>query len=680
MKTFLKRGLATGLTIGVLFSTLPVAASAEENALVSIDWNVTYQEIDGFGFTQEEECTYNMEEPYRSEVMDLLFDKEKGIGCSILRTEIGCGESKPTIMPEEGVIDKSGDPRELWYFEEALARGVDKIYGTVWSPPAWMKTHNSVNNGGWLKKKYYQTFADYLAQYVKIYKEEFGIDIYGVSPANEPENPALWKSCLWSGLQMKDFVKNYLYPTFEREGLDTKIMIGESGFWSDSVAKPLLNDESTQEMVDIVTAHQYQGSIKDLPTAREKGKHLWMSELCDTVGKYHVEIDDAVGWGKIIHEFMTIPQANAFLYWRGAHTTNTNQTMIRIDSPTSYTVPKRLYALGHFSKFVRPGWVRIDATDEAYSGLRVSAYKDPETGDFAIVIINDDRNNNRVVDFELKNFTAGSVTPYLTDLNYDMEQMEPVPVQDGRFTLSVGAESMITLTGTEGSAPIEKTSYDVTDTLDNMDLLYSHTDGWMIETGNENGRYDNSMNCLRRTELSAQNAVYKFDELSDFKATIHFCDDTSGIAFYVSQDGEVYTPLETISTKPVATAKEWNRVQFSPAGGIPQGTRYLMIEFSGGENCWNKHLSEISFKGQLSLKEEAPAVQEVLDVEPVAPEGEIGPGDVTAEVQVVPDAPQQGQPAGESPEVSGEPDRIDAGDSVDTPEPVQTEIVEPVLS
>lgn len=105
-----------------------------------------------------------------------------------------------------------------------------------------------------------------------------------------------------------------------------------------------------------------------------------------------------------------------------------------------------------------------------------------------------------------------------------------------------------------------------------------------------------------------------------------------------------------------------------------------MIEFSGGENCWNKHLSEISFKGQLALKEEAPAVQEVLEVEPVAPEGEIGPSDVTAEVQVVPDAPQQGQPADESPEVSGELGRIDAGNGVDTSEPVQTEIVEPVFS
>lgn len=603
MKAIAKRGVSIALIFALITCSFSTSAWAAGNSVVTVDWNKTYQEIDGFGFTQEEECTYVMEEPYRSEVMDLLFDQEKGIGCSILRTEIGCGESKPTIEPEPGVWDRSGDPRELWYFREALSRGVDKIYGTVWSPPKWMKTNNDWNHGGWVKKQYYQDFADYLAQYVKIYRDEFGIDMYGISPANEPEYPAQWKSCLWSSTQMKDFVENYLYPAFEQEGLSTKIMVGESGFWSDALAKPLLRDSETRHMVDIVTAHQYQGLIIDLPTARENGKHLWLSELCDTTGDYHVEIDDAVGWGKIIHEFMTIPQANAFLYWRGSHATDSNQTLIRLDSNTSYTVPKRLYALGHFSKFVRPGWVRIDATDKAYKDLRVSAYKDPDTGEFAVVIINDDRNNNRVVDFVFEGFTAGYVTPYLTDLDYNMEELEAVPVQNGRFTLSVGAESMITLAGTAGSAPIAQKAYTITDPLNNLDLIHDRTDGWMIETGNGYGRYDNSGSCLRRTEITPQNVTYSFDYLDDFLATIHFCDDISGITFYTSQDGNSFELLETAHTKPVATTKDWHRVQFSPENGIPQGTRFLMIEFSGGADCWNKHLSEISFSGQIASSE-----------------------------------------------------------------------------
>lgn len=599
MKNAIKRVVSAVLIAGVVFGLYPTQAHAAGNGVVSVDWDATYQEIDGFGFTQEEECTYVMQEPYRTEIMDLLFDQEVGIGCSILRTEIGCGESKPTIEPELGVWNKEGDPREIWYFNEALARGVDKIYGTVWTPPKWMKTNNSWTNGGWLKKEHYQNFAQYLAEYVKIYRDEFGFDIYGISPANEPEYPAQWKSCLWSASQMKDFIENYLYPTFQQEGLTTKIMVGESGIWSDSLAKPILNDGNTRHMIDVVTSHQYQGLLIDLPTARENGKHLWQSELCKSNDTFHVGIDNAVDWAKKIHDFMTTAQANAFLFWRGAHAANNDQTLIRLDTDDSYTISKRLYSLGHYSKFVRPGWVRIGATDKAYSGLRTTAYKDPETGDFAIVIVNDDRNNNRVVDFEFRNFAAGSVTPYVTDLNYNMEQLEDVAIQNGRFTISVGAESIMTLTGTNGSAPIDVKSYNIVDELNNMDMLDSCSAGWTIETGNGYGRYDDSESCLRRTELTAEQAVYHLDYLDDFLATIHFCDDVSGIAFYISSDGENYDLLNVNHTKPVATTKDWNRVQFYPANGIPSDTHYLMIEFSGGENCWNKHLTRIQFSGQM---------------------------------------------------------------------------------
>ena len=157
----------------------------------------------------------------------------------------------------------------------------------------------------------------------------------------------------------------------------------------------------------------------------------------------------------------------------------------------------------------------------------------------------------------------------------------------------------MTLTGTNGSAPIEVKSYNIVDELNNMDMLDSCSAGWTIETGNGYGRYDDSESCLRRTELTAEQAVYHLDYLDDFLATIHFCDDVSGIAFYISSDGENYDLLNVNHTKPVATTKDWNRVQFYPANGIPSDTHYLMIEFSGGENCWNKHLSRIQFSGQM---------------------------------------------------------------------------------
>ena len=70
------------------------------------------------------------------------------------------------------------------------------------------------------------------------------------------------------------------------------------------------------------------------------------------------------------------------------------------------------------------------------------------------MIINGDRTNNRVVDFNLQNFSASHVVPYVTDADSDMEQRERIPVTNGRFTLSVDAESMITLMGTAGTEEI----------------------------------------------------------------------------------------------------------------------------------------------------------------------------------------------------------------------------------
>ncbi|MEG0692548.1 MAG: hypothetical protein RR444_05645, partial [Oscillospiraceae bacterium] len=471
--------------------------------------------------------------------------------------------------------------------------GVEKIYGTAWSPPAWMKTGGTIESGK-LKKECYQDYADYLAQYVKIYRDVHGVNMYGVSFANEPEIPMEWKCCSWTGAEIRDFLVNYLHPTFLRENLTTNIMGPETGMWSELWMNDTLNDPAGVEALDIVTCHQYQGLITKLSNVTAKGKQLWMSELCDTKGSYHVEIDDAVGWAAIIHKFMTVPEVNAFLYWRGAHNTNSNETLIRIDSSTSYTVPKRLYALGHYSRFVRPGYVRIGATEKPYSGLDVSAYKDPETGEFSIVLVNEDKENNRVLDFNLQDFTAGFVTPYLTDLNYNMEQLEDIPVTNGRFSVSLGACSMMTLTGKAGSSPIAPKTYAITDPLDNMSMIYSKTNGWTIEAGNDYGRYDRDASCIRRTQTGAQSIVYRYSSIQDFLATIYTCDDLNGISFYSSVDGVQYQPIELAHTKPVYTTKDWSRVQYYPTQALPVTTNFLKVEFSGGSNAWNKHLAELS--------------------------------------------------------------------------------------
>lgn len=602
-KKYLKSKAIYALIASFLLSVTTPLGTVNVNAAsqVTVDWNNVRQEIDGFGVTQEEECTYVMPEPKRAEVMDLLFSKTNGIGLSMLRTEIGCGESKPTIEPQDGVWNYDPDPRELWYFNEAKARGVEKIFGTVWSPPAWMKTNNNVKNGGYLRSDCYQKYADYLAQYVKIYKQYHNIDIYGVSIANEPEYAAQWKSCLWTGAQFKNFIGNYLKPTFEREQIAAKVIAGESGVWSEAVVKDSLNDPNACSRIDIVASHQYQWFITDFPTSRAKGKKIWMTELSDTTGGFDASIKDGVWWAKKVHDFMTIPEVSAFCYWRGAHTVTNNQQLIRISPDSqSYETTKRLFAIGNYSKFVRPGFVRIGATENPVSGVYVTAYKNPTTGEFAIVAINDG-DSNRVIDIVPQGFAAGKITPNITDRMYNLVQGTDIPVIDGKFTASVGAKSIVTFTGTNGSPAPQLQNWTINDDLNDWSKVFSLSPHWMIEKGNDYGRYDEDNSCARRTVNIPQSLTYKYPNITDFLATIYLCDSTSGISFYTSKDNVVWEPLTVINTLPVATAKDWQRTEYSPVGAMPQGANYLKVVFEDGANEWNKHLANMKIKCDSSL-------------------------------------------------------------------------------
>jgi len=152
---------------------------------LAIDWNNTHQNIDGYGASIPYIASQFVRFQQKAMVMDLLFDPKAGIGLSILRSSI-LEQRWGTIEPSQGIWNFTGDAAQVWVQQQAQLRGVSKIMATVWSPPAWMKTNSSTANGGYLKTHMYQAFADYLTAYVLQYKARFGVNIYAVSIANEP--------------------------------------------------------------------------------------------------------------------------------------------------------------------------------------------------------------------------------------------------------------------------------------------------------------------------------------------------------------------------------------------------------------------------------------------------------------------------------------------------------------
>jgi len=388
-------------------STFTGAASRDPNSksVVTVDWSRTAQEIDGFGASGAFQMAKNLmdfPEPQRTEILDILFSPDKGAGLSIVRNIVGdggtVGGASPTIEPREGVWDWSVDKDQIWLMQEAGKRGCTRFMSTVWSPPAWMKDNNNVV-GGRLRPDKYLAFAEYLSMYIRGYKEHHGIDIYAISLANEPDVNVKYSSCYWTGREFHDFLR-FLIPVFERDKITAKVMVGEHSAWTENPVLESLADTVTAKRVDIVGVHAYHTADNDPfpPISQRSGtlvetlaqkKKIWQTEVSN-LGRNIPDIRDGLYWAKVLHTHIAENNTNAWLYWWAVTFPNSGQGMTHINSKNkTYTVDKRLYTMGNYSRFVRPGYFRVNTNSELGSGVLVSAYKSEPDKKLVLVAINE---------------------------------------------------------------------------------------------------------------------------------------------------------------------------------------------------------------------------------------------------------------------------------------------------
>src|SRR5699024_10849057 len=231
--TFLSVVLSLLLAFGTLGLGTNFFAEANQKPVSVVKWDEELQEIDGFGGSfafHKAGSIMRLDKPVRTQILDLLFSQDKGIGLSIVRSNIGDGGidewgdkeydgPTETIMPSPGgyVWDNQNwnkeefDEYQIWMMNEAKKRGVDTFLSTAWSPPAWMKQNGSVIDNGKgenkLRKDMYQEYADYLASYVEGYKKHFNIDITHISPANEPDLSLVYSSSFWTTQVLYELVQ-----------------------------------------------------------------------------------------------------------------------------------------------------------------------------------------------------------------------------------------------------------------------------------------------------------------------------------------------------------------------------------------------------------------------------------------------------------------------------------------
>ena len=402
-------------------------------ATSNVNGNTLHQEIQGFGASNAwsdcASCNGSALSAWLVTNADQFFTNTgNNIGLNILRLRISPTQS------EWG--NNTADVAKAARDRGAL------IMATAWTPPPQWKDRNAVDNNpaNYLQPANYQNYANYLRDYVIYMRDTQNINIYALSPANEPDYNVGYDGCDWTGNQLRDFVKNNLGPTFAAANLTTKIIVGESFRNSFTVTDPALNDAAARPYFHIIGQHIYGGGPTAYPLAVTHSKDYWMTEMSN-FDNYDSSMAGTPGMGMVtakwIHNSLVNAGFNAWFYWWLA-SDQKNEGLRGVTSG----IPKRYWVMANWSKFVRPGFRRIDATAVPETNVYISAYKKTDNGSFVIIAVNDKTSTSSMT-FNLSNVAATAFTPYITSDTQDLAQLANVAVSGGSFSYMLPAKSVI---------------------------------------------------------------------------------------------------------------------------------------------------------------------------------------------------------------------------------------------
>ena len=223
--------------------------------------------------------------------------------------------------------------------------------------------------------------------------------------------------------------------------MPAQIVIDEHEHWSDEYIDVILEEPANREAIKIVAAHAYAPTSGDYVSidsrtgrfskALEQGKQIWETEVSVGSGPQITNMNDGVYWARVIHAHLVEDNVSAWLYWWGAAPSNTRSGLIWIDAANKkYQLTKRFFTIGHFARFIRPGFHRVDATPAPAPNTYFSAYLAPDSKRLVCVAINDDA-VERPFTIELGGFPAASCTAVRTSNTETHARLPPIELKNG---------------------------------------------------------------------------------------------------------------------------------------------------------------------------------------------------------------------------------------------------------
>jgi glucuronoarabinoxylan endo-1,4-beta-xylanase len=337
--------------------------------------------------------------------------------------------------------DASQFSKEVASPKRAISMHGAIVFASPWSPPASMKSNNNTISGH-LNTSSYSAYAAHLKSFCD-YMSSNGAPLYAISVQNEPDIKVSYESCDWTADQIVTFLKQNALSIGA-----TKIIAPESFQYKKGISDPILKDPSALDNMDILGAHIYGTNLNDFPYPLFKqngaGKELWMTEHYTESSHSADDWPLALDAGYEVHNCMVEAEFNAYIWWY----------IRRSYGPIKENgqISKRGYCIAHYSKFARPGYVRIDATKKPMADVYVSAYKGKDS--LVIVAVNKS-SSSKTIELSIPNTTAKSFTKFTTSGSKNLSNDGTIPVNNGSCSVPLDAQSMTTLAGTSTTTSVQ---------------------------------------------------------------------------------------------------------------------------------------------------------------------------------------------------------------------------------
>jgi glucuronoarabinoxylan endo-1,4-beta-xylanase len=412
---------------GVVLNPTACSTGTAQSGDITVNLSSLQQKITGFGVSSAWAGSYR-----NASDADYLWSTTKGAGLTLLRIRYGDGL--------------------------AIAKSAAQNGATVWMTP-WGTGTNGATGGSFTTTQDNpngckgsmpvlsnpQGLASALVSWVQNAKTQ-GVPIYAVSAGNEPDSCGINSTTSYSAAQLATWI-DVLGPALA--AINVKLMAPETmnvcGFTS--YFNAIKADTTAWNAVNIFASHEYGcGTLPSQPSIAAAGKEYWETEVDTGTGKGDSSGDgiaSALPMATTLHNDLTKANLNAWHIWWLYNASGNGGCLY---DTTNNVWTKRLWVLGNYARFVRPGYMRVSTSGTVPSGVYVTAYQNPADGTLVVVAI-----NTNAAATPLSLFISGvvpcSITPWVTSATDNLASKAAITVSNARFSATLDAQSVTSFVG-----------------------------------------------------------------------------------------------------------------------------------------------------------------------------------------------------------------------------------------